>query len=95
MYTYFAPNDFPLNTGPFLQSVSTCPNSQSFYRPTLMVRLAVSKETGVLLCPDGVGRWRGVSASTLAKERVCSREPIDLWPIAGFVPTLKRPSAGF
>ena len=32
--------------------------------------------------------------STLAKERVCSREMIDLLPIADFVPTLKSLMVG-
>ena len=32
--------------------------------------------------------------STLAKERVCSREMIELLPIADFVPTLKSPMVG-
>ena len=91
---YLAPKDFPLNTGPFYQCVNTIIKSQFYYKPTLIVKLAVSKEAAVLLCPDGVGCWRGVLASTLAKERVCSREIVGLLPITDFVPTLSSPMVG-
>ena len=93
-YEYFAPKDFPLNTGPFYQGVNTPSKSHSYCRLTLIVKFAVSKEVGVLLCPDSVGCWRGVLAWALAKERVCRRGTIDLMPIADFVPMLKSPMVG-
>lgn len=65
------------------------------YRLTLIVRLAVSKETGVLLCLDGVGCWRGVLVSTLAKERVCKTDTIDFLLITEFVPTPMNPMLDF
>ena len=83
-----------MNTGPFYQCVITIAKSQCCYGPTLIVKLAVSKEAAVLLCPDGVGCWRGVLASTLAKERVCSREMIGLLPITDFAPRLSSPMVG-
>ena len=94
-YDYFAPKDFPLNTGPFWQDISPNPSSQCHLRLTLIVRLAVSKETGVLLRLGGVGCWRGVLASTLAKARICSPGTIDFLPINCFTPMLKSPAVGF
>ena len=93
-FVYFAPKDFPLNTGPFYQCVKTIAESEFYCRLTLMVKLAVSKDAGVRLCPDGVGCWRGMLVSTLAKERICSRETADILLITGFVPTLSRPMVG-
>ena len=94
LYIYFAPKDFPLNTGPFYQCVKIIPTRKCHYRPTRMVKFAVSKETGVRLCPDDVGCWRGVLVSTLANERVCNREKIELLLIADLAPTLKSPMGG-
>lgn len=83
-----------MNTGPFWQDISPVPSSHYRLSLTLIVRLAVSKETGVLLRLDCVGGWRGVLASTLAKDRICSPDMIDLLPINGFEPMLKSPIVG-
>lgn len=64
----FAPKDFPLKTGP---SYELCKNwsAERGGLCTLMVKVALSCETGVAL-GRMAGIWRGVFPSTVARKRV-------------------------